>query len=180
MAGGFGGIGTQRGMGGHAERSPRTREVRESSPQGASKAKPTRVMDQLPEVWALLKPRRGLLALGLVLMAVNRVSGLILPASQKYLFDNVFSKHQTKLLTPLVAAVLLATLIQGLTSYALTQLLSKAAQRMITDHSGVNKSATELVQKLHVTPEASPTSQSLQKGDEQNLTALKKLSGKGH
>ena len=133
MAGGFGGIGTQRGMGGHAERSPRTREVRESSPQGASKAKPTRVMDQLPEVWALLKPRRGLLALGLVLMAVNRVSGLILPASQKYLFDNVFSKHQTKLLTPLVAAVLLATLIQGLTSYALTQLLSKAAQRMITE-----------------------------------------------
>jgi len=52
-------------------------------------------MDQLPEVWALLKPRRGLLVLGLVLMAVNRVSGLILPASQKYLFDNVFSKHQT-------------------------------------------------------------------------------------
>jgi len=51
------------------------------------------------------------------------------------------------------------------------------AQRMITDHSGVNKSATELVQKLHVTPEASPTSQSLQKGGEQNLTALKKLSG---
>jgi putative membrane protein len=51
------------------------------------------------------------------------------------------------------------------------------AQRMITDHSGVNKSATELVQKLHVTPEASPTSQSLQKGGEQNLTALRKLSG---
>jgi putative membrane protein len=51
------------------------------------------------------------------------------------------------------------------------------AQLMITDHSGVNKSATELVQKLHVTPETSPTSQSLQKGGEQNLTALKKLSG---
>jgi putative membrane protein len=51
------------------------------------------------------------------------------------------------------------------------------AQRMITDHSGVNKSATELVQKLHVTPESNPTSQSLQKGGDDNLAALKKLSG---
>jgi putative membrane protein len=51
------------------------------------------------------------------------------------------------------------------------------AQRMITDHSGVNKSATELVQKLHVTPETNATSQSLQIGGEQNLAALKKLRG---
>src|SRR5882757_2907118 len=51
------------------------------------------------------------------------------------------------------------------------------AQRMITDHSGVNKSATELVQRLHVTPETNATSQSLQIGGEQNLAALKKLRG---
>ncbi|MGH8140285.1 MAG: DUF4142 domain-containing protein [Steroidobacteraceae bacterium] len=51
------------------------------------------------------------------------------------------------------------------------------AQRMITDHSGVNKSATELVTKLHVTPEPNATSQSLQQGGDQNLAALKKLSG---
>ena len=51
------------------------------------------------------------------------------------------------------------------------------AQRMITDHSGVNKSATELVQKLHVTPEPNATSTSLQKGGDANLAALKKLSG---
>ena len=51
------------------------------------------------------------------------------------------------------------------------------AQLMITDHSGVNKSATELVQKLHVTPESNPTSQSLQKGGDDNVAALKKLSG---
>lgn len=51
------------------------------------------------------------------------------------------------------------------------------AQLMITDHSGVNKAATELVQKLHVTPESNPTSQSLQKGGDDNLAALKKLSG---
>lgn len=51
------------------------------------------------------------------------------------------------------------------------------AQLMVTDHTGVNKSATELVQKLHVTPESNPTSQSLQKGGDDNLAALKKLSG---
>lgn len=51
------------------------------------------------------------------------------------------------------------------------------AQLMITDHSGVNKSAVELVTKLHVTPESNPTSQSLQKGGDDNLDALKKLSG---
>ena len=51
------------------------------------------------------------------------------------------------------------------------------AQLMITDHSGVNKSATELVQKLHVTPEPNPTSESLQKGGDENLATLKKLSG---
>lgn len=51
------------------------------------------------------------------------------------------------------------------------------AQRMITDHSGVNKSATELVTKLHVTPQPNDTSKSLQQGGDQNLSALKKLSG---
>src|SRR5712664_4842063 len=106
----------------------------EKDPKSPSKTeKRKNTWKNLPDVWALLRPRRGLLALGFVLMAINRLSGLLLPASQKYLFDNVFGKHQTKLLVPLVAAVLAATLVQGVTSYALTQLLSKAAQRMITE-----------------------------------------------
>jgi ABC-type multidrug transport system fused ATPase/permease subunit len=87
----------------------------------------------LPDVIALIKPRRGLLALGFVLMAINRVSGLVLPVSTKYLIDNVIGKRQIQLLTPLVLAVLGATVIQGLTSFTLTQLLSKSAQKMITD-----------------------------------------------
>lgn len=52
-------------------------------------------------------------------------------------------------------------------------------QLMVTDHTGVNKSATELVQKLHVTPEANATSESLKKGGNQNLAKLKTLSGAG-
>ena len=87
----------------------------------------------LPDVWALIKPRRGLLALGFVLMAINRISGLVLPASTKYLVDNVITKHQMQLLTPIVLGVLGATVIQGLTSFTLTQLLSKSAQKMISD-----------------------------------------------
>jgi ABC-type multidrug transport system fused ATPase/permease subunit len=87
----------------------------------------------LPEIWALLHPRRGMLLLGLLLVATNRVAGLILPGSSKYLFDNVIDKHQVKLLVPIVLAVVGATLLQGITSFTLTQLLSKSAQRMITD-----------------------------------------------
>jgi ABC-type multidrug transport system fused ATPase/permease subunit len=87
----------------------------------------------LPDVWALIKPRRGLLALGFVLMAVNRVAGLVLPASTKYFVDNVILKRQVQILTPIVLAVLCATIVQGLTSFTLTQLLSKSAQKMITE-----------------------------------------------
>ena len=53
----------------------------------------------------------------------------------------------------------------------------KFAQQMITDHSGVNKSATQLVHKLKVTPETSPTSDSLKKGGDDNIANLKKLKG---
>jgi ABC-type multidrug transport system fused ATPase/permease subunit len=86
-----------------------------------------------PDVWDLIRPRRTLLALGFLLMVVNRISGLVLPYSTKYLIDNVIIKHQSSLLKPLVLAVLLATAIQGVTSFSLTQLLSKAAQRLIAE-----------------------------------------------
>src|SRR6266849_5260482 len=87
----------------------------------------------LPEIWALIRPRRGLLALGFVLMAGNRGCGLVLPASTKYFIDKVIGKRQTELLTPIVLRVLAATIVQGLTSFTLTQLLSKSAQKMIAE-----------------------------------------------
>jgi ABC-type multidrug transport system fused ATPase/permease subunit len=133
MSGGFGRIGAQRGMGARAERSPGGRSRGDSPANVRDEKKLSRMLDQLPEVWALLRPRRGLLALGMVLMAINRISGLALPYSTKYLIDNVMIHRQTNLLLPLVGGVLLATLLQGVTSYTLTQTLSKAAQRMITE-----------------------------------------------
>ncbi len=97
------------------------------------KEKAQRAWRVMPEVWAMMKKRRGVLALGLLLMAVNRVAGLALPASPKYLLDNVIAKHQVQLLMPLVGVVVLATLIQGVTSFALTQLVSKSAQKLIAE-----------------------------------------------
>ncbi len=87
----------------------------------------------LPDVLALIKPRRGILALGFGLMVINRLSGLILPASTKYLVDDVIGKHHPQILVPLVSAVVAATVVQGLTSYSLTQLLSKSSWRMISE-----------------------------------------------
>ncbi len=55
--------------------------------------------------------------------------------------------------------------------------VKKFAQQMITDHTAVNKSATELVTKLKVTPEDNDTSRSLQKGGDENLEKLKGLKG---
>lgn len=87
----------------------------------------------LPDVWKLMRPRRAMLALGFVLMVINRVSGFVLPASTKFLIDDVIDKHHLAGLYRLVGVVLAATVVQGITSFALTQLLSKEAQRLITE-----------------------------------------------
>jgi subfamily B ATP-binding cassette protein MsbA len=100
----------------------------------APAAKPAVKLSQVwPEVWALVRPRRFMLGVGLLLMGVNRVSGLVLPWSTKSLIDDVIGKHQAGLLMPLVGGVLAATAVQGVTSFTLTQLLSKEAQRLIAE-----------------------------------------------
>ena len=90
-----------------------------------------RLRSALPLLKELVRPRRRLLSFGMVLTLIKSVAGLALPASTKYLVDNVMLKHQVRLLTPLVLAVLAATIIQGVTSFTLTQLLSKEGQRLI-------------------------------------------------
>ena len=50
---------------------------------------PNRAWKLLPDIWELIKPRRGILAIGFVVMAINRVCGLVLPGSAKYLYDDV-------------------------------------------------------------------------------------------
>ena len=88
-------------------------------------------MSLLVEVWPFIRPHRGLLFVGFLLMTVNRLAGLVLPASMKFLVDDVLGRRKTQLLVPLALAVLAATAVQGITAFALTQRLSKAAHRMI-------------------------------------------------
>ncbi|MBI3209311.1 MAG: ABC transporter ATP-binding protein [Candidatus Solibacter usitatus] len=105
-------------------------------PRGAAKSekKPNvKFKDAWPEIWALMRPRRGTLLLGLGLIIISRVAGLVLPSSTKYLIDDVIGKRQTEMLIPLFAAVLAATTVQAITSFTLSQLLSKSAQRLIAE-----------------------------------------------
>ena len=76
---------------------------------------------------------RWRLALGLVLMLASRLAGLVLPASSKFLIDDVIGKQRTELLPLIALAVGVATLVQALTGFALSQVLGVAAQRAITD-----------------------------------------------
>jgi ABC-type multidrug transport system fused ATPase/permease subunit len=85
------------------------------------------------ETQALIAARRGRLALGLFLMLINRGSGLVLPATSKYLIDDVIGKGRVELLKPLAFAAGLATVVQAITSFSLSQVLGVAAQRAITD-----------------------------------------------
>jgi ABC-type multidrug transport system fused ATPase/permease subunit len=97
-------------------------------------ARPASLWVALSELWILVQqPYRRLLSISLVLIAINRVTGLVLPASTKFLIDRVIAKHSTRLLLPLISAVVVATAIQGITSFVLTQSLSKAAQRLIAE-----------------------------------------------
>src|SRR5450432_5932 len=66
-------------------------------------------------------------------MVINKLAALVLPGSTKFLVDNVIGKHQIGVLGPLVLAVFGATIVQGATSFSLTQLLSKEAQRLIAE-----------------------------------------------
>ena len=85
------------------------------------------------EARTLIAEHRSSLAIGLGLMVVNRLAGLVLPASSKILIDDIIGKHRSDLLMPLAAAAAIATLIQAGTSFALSQVVSIAAQRAITE-----------------------------------------------
>ena len=76
---------------------------------------------------------RSRLAVGLTLMLVNRLAGLVLPASSKYLIDDVIANQRSELLLTLALAIGLAAAVQAVTGFALSQVLGVAAQRAITE-----------------------------------------------
>ncbi|MBV8114252.1 MAG: ABC transporter ATP-binding protein [Silvibacterium sp.] len=119
----------------------------QTAPPAASRPTETKVLERpaprrsrreqlrnvMPEIWSIVKPRKWLLLFGLILLLINRASGLVLPLSTKWLIDKVMVGRQGYLLLPLVGGVLLATAIQAITAFALQQSLSKSAWALITD-----------------------------------------------
>jgi subfamily B ATP-binding cassette protein MsbA len=103
--------------------------------RGGPEADPAR--SNLPTVWRearqLVWAHRKRLSLGLVLMVIDRLSALVLPATSKYLVDNVIGKQQWDLLPWLAVAAGLASIVDASASFALSQVLGVAAQKAITD-----------------------------------------------
>ena len=102
-----------------------------------------------PTIWTLVKPRRLLIGLGLLLVAIKTVAGLTLPYLSKFLLDKVLATAhpQPGLLPKLIAIVFGATVIQAIASFALTQLLSKEGQKLISE---LRKQVQQHVGKLSV------------------------------
>jgi ABC-type multidrug transport system fused ATPase/permease subunit len=102
-------------------------------PEDPAKKKKVDYANAWQEARALIVARSGRLTIGLFLMLINRLAGLVLPATTKYLIDDVIGKHRAELLVPLAIIGGAATILQAITSFALSQILGVAAQRAITD-----------------------------------------------
>src|SRR5689334_10510987 len=80
-------------------------------------------------------------------MMVNRLAGLVLPASSKYLIDHVIGEKRIDMLGTIALAAGAATIVQAISSYGLSQILGVAAQRAITD---MRKSVQAFVLRLPI------------------------------
>jgi ABC-type multidrug transport system fused ATPase/permease subunit len=103
------------------------------SPTIPKKKPASHLRSALPLLKELVRPRRGKLAIGFLLMLIGRLCSLVLPGAPKFLVDNVINQHQVYFLKWIVGAVFAATIVQGITSFSLTQLLSKEGQRLIAE-----------------------------------------------
>ena len=90
---------------------------------------------------------RWRLALGSVLMLISRLAGMVLPASTKYIGDEVFAKGNYELIKWIALAIGISTLVQGLTGFALSQVLGVAAQRAITE---MRKRVQQRIERLPI------------------------------
>jgi ATP-binding cassette, subfamily B, putative efflux pump len=92
-----------------------------------------RTKQLLHDAKEILWTARRRLLIGLPLMLINRLSGIVLPGTTKYLIDGVIIHHREDLLLKIVTVAGIATAIGAATDYALAQILGLAAQRSITD-----------------------------------------------
>jgi len=85
------------------------------------------------EAREIIWQRRGRLFLGFVLVGISRPASMVMPFTLKYLVDDVIGKGRSELLGWLALAVIGAALIQGIASFALSQILGVAAWEAVTD-----------------------------------------------
>ncbi|HEY0303810.1 MAG TPA: ABC transporter ATP-binding protein [Longimicrobiales bacterium] len=83
------------------------------------------------EAKGLMWAHRGTLAIGLVLVLINRIVGFVMPLSPKFLGDRVLGENRPDLLIPLALVGAVAVLFQSITSFGLAKMVSVAAQRAI-------------------------------------------------
>jgi len=116
-----------------AERSPHSRGARAG--QGELPKRKPSLKKLWPQIRSLVAPRLGLLVAGMGLMIVNRVALLVMPYISKPLMDKVLNQDHPhpELLPGIIAVVFTAMVVQAITSFSLTQLLSKAGQRLISE-----------------------------------------------
>jgi subfamily B ATP-binding cassette protein MsbA len=134
-----------KGLGG-AERSRGARPAPGGAPADASR-KTKLTAGAWEEARGLIWAHRKRLALGLSLMVVNRLAGLVLPFTSKYLMDDVITKGNWDLLPTLAMAAGTATVVDAATSFANSQVLGVAAQRAITD---MRKNVEQHVMRLPI------------------------------
>ena len=80
----------------------------------------------------IIWPRKKLLFIGLILIIVSTLAGLVLPASSKYLFDDIIANRRADELLKFLGVVTASIIVNAIASYLLTQLLSVEAQRYIS------------------------------------------------
>ena len=115
----------------------------------AKKAPPSERFKALwPDIRELVAPRRNLLLAGFGLILISRLCGLVLPLSTRYLIDDVIAKHNDGMLLKIVFAVIAATVLQGITSFTLSQLLSIEGQKVIAQ---LRRKVQEHIGRLPIT-----------------------------
>lgn len=80
----------------------------------------------------IIWPRKKLLFVGLILIVISRLSSLVLPGASKYLMDEVIAKSNVEMLKVLLLVVVGSIVVQAVTSYLLTMILSVEAQHLIS------------------------------------------------
>ncbi|MCC6796045.1 MAG: ABC transporter ATP-binding protein [Candidatus Hydrogenedentes bacterium] len=117
----------------HTGRIPRWGKDSPALSNHGKKKQPFKLSSAWRDAKVLLQGHWRRLAFGAVLMVINRASGFVLPASSKFVIDEIVGKQRGELLVPIAIAAGVATLIQASTTFTLSVVVGVAGQKAITD-----------------------------------------------